>query len=76
MTWRRLRVMPQGELNVVRNDTTHHPDINAGRRDTRLAAQQIVGIWAERWPRSDFADRDHLVVDGSFVIVSKRVTHA
>ena len=59
--------MPQGERNVFGNDSTHHSGVNADRRNTELAAQQVVGLWAERRSRPGIAYRDHTVADGTIV---------
>jgi hypothetical protein len=59
--------MPQGEQNVDRNHSANHSGVNADRCDSKLAAQQIVGLWAERWSRADLDYIDHTVADGTIV---------
>jgi hypothetical protein len=41
-----------------------------------MAAQQIVGLWAERWPRAGIAYLDHSIADGKIMMCSlRRKTH-
>jgi len=65
----RRQMTPQGERNVDRNHSTDYSCVNAGRRNSELAAQQIVGLWPERRDRAGLAYPDHSVADGKIVIV-------
>jgi hypothetical protein len=59
--------MPQGEQNVDRNHSANHSGVNADRCDSKLAAQQIVGLWTERWSRAGLDYIDHSGADGTIV---------
>jgi hypothetical protein len=58
----------QGEQNVIGNHSIDHCDFNAGRGNSYLAAQQVVGLWPERRARDGIDHPAHSIAAGASVI--------
>lgn len=53
--------------NVFGNYSVDHSGVDAGWCDTKLAAQQELGLWPEWRTRFDIDHRDRSVADGTIV---------
>ena len=54
--------------NVIGNYFIDHRYTDVDRRISKLATQQVLGIWSKWWHRTGIGNTDHLVAAGTVVI--------
>src|ERR1035437_1209457 len=61
MFWNGGGKTKRGEQNECRNDTSGHPSVGAGGRDSNLASQQGMGLWSQRRGWFDTGNRGDFI---------------